>query len=260
MNKNRHPLISGNWKMNHNHFEAIRTVQRLAYNLSEGDHDAVDISVHPPYTDLRSVQTVLEADDIPIRLGAQNCHWEMNGAFTGETSSAMLAKLNVSLVILGHSERRHLFAETDAEVNMKIHAVLKQGMTPIVCVGESLEEREGGEALKTLKMQLEHSLAGVKESEVSELVVAYEPVWAIGTGKSASPEDAQEMCAEIRLEIEKKWSKQASEKIRIQYGGSVKPVNAPDLMNQKDIDGLLVGGASLDPDEFARIISYRLVS
>ena len=259
MSVERRPLISGNWKMNHNHFEAIRTIQRLAYNLSSADHDAVDVSVHPPFTDLRSIQTVLEVDDIPIALGAQHCHWEESGSFTGEVSPTMLAKLNVSLVIVGHSERRQTFGESDEDVNRKVQAVLAQGMTPIVCVGETLQEREAGSTLDRVVDQLSRSLTGVNHSQVSSLVVAYEPIWAIGTGRTATPEDAQEVCSAIRCQVGELWDTEAAGGLRIQYGGSVKPVSAPDLMRLQDVDGLLVGGASLDPDEFARIVTYRLV-
>lgn len=255
----RKPLISGNWKMNHNHFEAIQTVQKLSYALSSNDFDAVDVSVHPPFTDLRSVQTVLESDEIPIALGAQHCHWEESGAFTGEVSPLMLAKLNVSLVIVGHSERRELFSETDEAVNNKVKAVLAAGMTPIMCCGETVEERESNVATAKVEGQVLAGLSGLKSEEVSGLVVAYEPIWAIGTGRTATPEDAQEMCGLIRSTVRSKWGTEAAEQLRVQYGGSVKPVNAPDLMNQPDVDGALVGGASLDADEFARIIAYRLV-
>jgi triosephosphate isomerase len=255
----RRPLISGNWKMHHNHFEAIQAVQKLSYVLSANDHDAVDVSLHPPFTDLRSVQTVLESDEIPIALGAQHCHWEEKGAFTGEVSAGMLAKLNVSLVIVGHSERREVFGETDDDVNRKVKAVLANGMTPIMCCGETLDEREAGQAGAKVERQVLEGLAGLKADQVAGLVVAYEPIWAIGTGKTATPEDAQEMCATVRNAVRGKWGTEAADSVRIQYGGSVKPVNAPDLMRQPDIDGALVGGASLDPDEFSRIIAYRLV-
>ncbi len=254
----RKPLISGNWKMHHNHFEAIQTIQRLAYALSSSDYENVDVSVHPPFTDLRSLQTLIEADDIPISLGAQHCHWEEKGAFTGEISIEMLSKLNVSLVIVGHSERRHVFGETNEDVNRKMQAVISKEMTPILCVGETLEQRESGETANVVESQLKAGLDGVGAKNVSSIVVAYEPVWAIGTGKNATPEDAQEVCKSIRSWINENC-KTAGEEVRIQYGGSVKGINAPDLMKQSDIDGLLVGGASLDPEEFSRIIKYRLV-
>ena len=254
----RKPLISANWKMNHNHFEAIQTIQRLSYALSSSDYENVDVSVHPPFTDLRSLQTLIEADDIQISLGAQHCHWEEKGALTGEVSTEMLAKLNVSFVIVGHSERRHVFGETNEDVNRKLHAIISKEMTPILCVGETLEQRESGETANVVESQLKAGLDGVALKNVASMVIAYEPVWAIGTGKNATPEDAQEVCNSIRSWITENW-KAAGEEVRIQYGGSVKGVNAPDLMKQSDIDGLLVGGASLDPDEFSRIIKYRLV-
>ncbi len=254
----RKPLISANWKMNHNHFEAIQTIQRLSYALSSSDYENVDVSVHPPFTDLRSLQTLIEADDIPISLGAQHCHWEEKGALTGEVSTEMLAKLNVSFVLVGHSERRHVFGETNEDVNRKLHAIISKEMTPILCVGETLEQRESGETANVVESQLKAGLDGVALKNAASMVIAYEPVWAIGTGKNATPEDAQEVCNSIRSWITENW-KAAGEEVRIQYGGSVKGVNAPDLMKQSDIDGLLVGGASLDPDEFSRIIKYRLV-
>jgi len=254
----RTPLISGNWKMHHDHFEAIRTVQKLAYALSPEDFDEVDVSVHPPYTDLRSVQTVLQADDIPISLGAQNCHFEEKGAFTGEVSCAMLAKLDVSYVIVGHSERREIFGETDEIVNRKANAVLANDMTPIVCVGETLEERSAGQAESKVAGQIAGSLDGLKADVVGALVIAYEPIWAIGTGETATPDDAQQMCGHIRGLVKDTWGADAAASVRIQYGGSVKPGNASELMGQPDIDGALVGGASLDAEDFARIVNYRL--
>ena len=254
----RKPLISGNWKMHHNHFEAIQTIQRLAYALSSSDYENVEVSVHPPFTDLRSLQTVIEADEIPITLGAQHCHWEDKGAFTGEVSPEMLAKLNVSFVLVGHSERRNIFGESNEDINKKVRAVISKEMIPILCVGETSEEREQGRTIEVVETQLEEGLSDVKASDVASMVIAYEPVWAIGTGKNATPEDAQEVCKAIRKKVENDW-KAASDEVRIQYGGSVKGVNAPDLMKQIDIDGLLVGGASLDPDEFSRIIKYRLL-
>ena len=253
----RKPLISGNWKMHHNHFEAIQTIQKLAFRLRSDDYEAVDVSVHPPFTDLRSVQTVVEADKIPIALGAQNCHWEDKGAFTGEVSPAFLAKLNVSYVIVGHSERRQLFGESDEDVNRKALAVFANGMTPIVCVGETLEEREAGQAEARVRSQVEAALRGLSPERVGAMVVAYEPIWAIGTGRNATPEDAQAMCASIRGVVGGLAGGDAASTLRVQYGGSVKPANAAELMGQPDIDGALVGGASLDPDDFARIVQFR---
>ena len=244
--------------MNHNHFEAIQTIQRLAYALSSSDYEKVDVSVHPPFTDLRSVQTVIEVDELSLLLGAQHCHWEEKGAFTGEVSAGMLSKLNVKFVLAGHSERRHVFNESNENVNLKVKSILAKEMIPILCVGETLEEREAGDTLSVVETQLKKGLDGVSSKAVGEMVVAYEPVWAIGTGKNATPEDAQEVCSFIRAKVDENW-KSVGESVRIQYGGSVKGVNAPDLMLQKDVDGLLVGGAALDPDEFARIIRYHLL-
>lgn len=254
----RKPLISGNWKMNQNHFEAIQLVQKLSYALTKDDITAVDVSIHPPFTDLRSVQTVLEADKIPIALGAQNCHWEAKGAFTGEVSPAMLQKLNVSYVICGHSERRQLFGETNEDVNKKVKAILKHEMTPIMACGETLEQRESGEMEDHIVDQVLEGLAGVKKDAVGGLVIAYEPIWAIGTGMTATPDDAQQMCAFIRQTVEEKFGAAAAKAVRIQYGGSVKPGTAPELMNQPDIDGALIGGASLSAEDFAHCIQYRL--
>ena len=253
----RTPLISGNWKMHHNHFEAISTVQKLAYLLHKDDYEVVDVSVHPPFTDLRSVQTVLEADEIPIALGAQHCHWEEKGAFTGEISPAFLAKLNVTYVITGHSERRELFGETDEMVNTKAKAILKWGMTPIICCGETLEEREAGGTDQKVAGQVRAALAGLKPEQVAGLVIAYEPIWAIGTGRTASAEDAQTVCALVRATVAEVAGAEAADAVRIQYGGSVKPSNAVELMGQPDIDGALVGGASLVADDFAGIVQHH---
>jgi triosephosphate isomerase (TIM) len=256
----RKPLISGNWKMHHNHFEALQLVQKLSYLITADDHDAVEVSVHPPFTDLRTVQTyfISEKEPIPIALGAQHCHWEDKGAFTGEVSPGMLAKLDVRYVIAGHSERRELFGETDEEVNKKAHAILKAGMIPIVCCGETLEEREAGDTDTKVTGQVEAGLAGLSSEQVAGLVVAYEPIWAIGTGRTASSEDAQAVCGLVRGVVARLAGSEAAASIRIQYGGSVKPTNAAELMAQPDIDGALVGGASLEADDFARIVQYRL--
>ena len=254
----RKPLISGNWKMHHNHFEAIQTVQKLSYALDAEDYLAVDVSVHPPFTDIRSVQTVIESDKMDMALGAQNCHWEDKGAFTGEDSPPMLAKLNVKYVIVGHSERRELFGETDEDVNRKARAVLAQGMTPILCCGETLEEREAGTTESKVEGQVRAGLARITKEQVGGLVVAYEPIWAIGTGRTASAEDAQAVCAFIRGVVSSVAGADAAAAVRIQYGGSVKPNNAAELMGQPDIDGHLVGGASLAADDCSKIVRYRL--
>jgi triosephosphate isomerase (TIM) len=254
----RMPLISGNWKMHHNHFEAIQTVQKLSYLLTKEDYLTVEVSVHPPFTDLRSVQTVIESDDIPMALGAQHCHWEEKGAYTGEVSPHFLAKLNVQYVIVGHSERREIFGETDEMVAKKITAIQNLGMKPIVCVGETLEEREAGQTNDKVLGQLMSVLEGRTAEHVKEMVIAYEPIWAIGTGRTATSQDAQDVCAAIRQKIAEAVGKEAAQAVRIQYGGSVKGANAQELMAMPDIDGALVGGASLLPDDFAQIVQYRL--
>jgi triosephosphate isomerase len=253
----RKPLISGNWKMHKNHFEAIQLVQKLSYALPKDTYDDVDVSVHPPFTDLRSIQTVLDADKIPILLGAQHCHFEEQGAFTGEISPGMLEKLNVKYVIAGHSERRELFGETDELVNAKVHAIFKHGMTPIACCGETLEEREAGSTEDKVRTQVTAILHGLSPDQVARLVLAYEPIWAIGTGRTASSDDAQATCAFIRGLVGDIASAEAAAAVRIQYGGSVKPTNIAELMAQPDIDGALVGGASLEPDDFARIVRWE---
>jgi len=253
----RRPLISGNWKMNLNHFEAIQTVQKLQYLIPKDGMDEVDVSIHPPFTDIRSVQTLIESEDLDFALGAQHCHFEDTGAFTGEVSPAFLAKLNTRYVICGHSERREVFGETDEMVNQKVLAILKHQMTPIMCCGETLTERESGDTENKVLGQVEAGLAGASNEQIASLVIAYEPIWAIGTGKTATSDDAQTVCAAIRGKIATMAGDEAAERVRIQYGGSVKAGNAPELMNQPDIDGALVGGASLDPDEFARIIQFN---
>lgn len=253
----RTPIVSGNWKMNNNHFEAIQCVQKLAYLLQKDDFDAVEVTIHPPFTDLRSMQTLIDADQLRLKLGAQNCHSEDKGAFTGEVSPVFLAKLGVHYVIVGHSERRELFGETDEFIAAKVAAVLKHGMSPILCVGETLAEREAGVTLDKVKRQVGIALEKRSNEQVKNMVIAYEPIWAIGTGKNASPADAQEVIAAIRGEVASVASASAATAIRLQYGGSVKAGTIADIMRQPDIDGVLVGGASLDPTEFARIVQYR---
>ncbi len=250
----RTPLISGNWKMNLDHFEALRNLQKLAWLLPKDIYQRADVSIHPPFTDIRTLQTSIEADRMDILLGAQHCHYEVNGAFTGEVSPLFLQKLDVKLVICGHSERRDLFGETDEMVNAKVKAILKHNMTPIMCVGESLAEREAGETEAKVLGQVVNGLQGVKKAEVGSMVIAYEPIWAIGTGKTATADDAQEVCASIRAAVTASFGADAGASVRIQYGGSVKPGTTEELMAQPDIDGALVGGASLDPDDFAQIV------
>ena len=252
----RTPLISGNWKMNLNHFEAIQIVQKLHYLVPKEVFESVEVSIHPPFTDIRSVQTLIESEEFEFALGAQHCHSEASGAFTGEVSPAFLAKLNTKYVICGHSERRQIFGETDEIVNAKVKAIFAHGMTPIMCCGETLEERDAGDTEAKVLGQVEAGLAGVPNEQIATVVVAYEPIWAIGTGKTATSDDAQSVCAAIRSKLAEIANPETAEAVRIQYGGSVKAGNATELMAQPDIDGALVGGASLDPDEFARVIQF----
>jgi len=250
----RKPLISGNWKMNHTHLDAIAVVQKRAYTLVPGDYERAEVSVHPAFTALRSVQTLLEADETPIALGAQDVYPADSGAFTGEVSPVMLAKLNVRYVIVGHSERREHFAETDGFVNEKLKAVLRHAMAPILCVGETLEEREAGATEAKVIGQLGADFADLGEDQAARVVVAYEPIWAIGTGRTASAEDAEAMCKTIRAWLRDRYGGSLASSVRVQYGGSVTPANIAELMAQPDIDGALVGGASLDADRFAAIV------
>jgi len=251
----RKDLIAGNWKMNATHLEAIQMVQKLSYRLDPGDYERVDVVVCPPFTALRSVQTVIESDHLLIGLGAQNVDSHESGAFTGEVAPGMLAKLSVRYVIVGHSERRQMFGETDDVVNAKAKAVLSHGMVPIVCVGETEEEREAGSAFDRVGGQVRGSLDGIPSGEVAGMVVAYEPIWANGTGRPASAEDAGEMCGFVREQV-RQLAGDAADEVRVLYGGSVNPGNVAGLMAKRDIDGGLVGGASLDPDTFASVIRY----
>jgi triosephosphate isomerase len=250
----RKPLISGNWKMHHTHLDAIAVVQKLAYTLLPADYDRADVSVHPAFTALRSVQTLLDADDIPIALGAQDVHPADSGAFTGEVSPVMLSKLNVRYVVVGHSERREHFGETDEMVNQKLLAVLRHKMRPILCVGETLDEREAGSTEAKVLGQLGADFEGVPAEAAPQVVVAYEPIWAIGTGRTASPEDAQAVCRAIRTWLGERYGAGVADRMLVQYGGSVTPANIAELIAQADIDGALVGGASLDPERFAEIV------
>ncbi len=251
----RKNLIAGNWKMNATHLEAIQMVQKLSYRLDPGDYQRVDVVVCPPFTSLRSVQTVIETDHMQIRLGAQNVFWEDKGAYTGEVSPEMLAKLSVTYVIVGHSERREIFGETNEDVNRKVKAVLAAGMTPILCVGETEEERESGVTEQKVGGQVRAGLDGLTSEQIAGLVVAYEPIWAIGTGRTASDDEAGAMATFVRATIAE-VAGDASESTRILYGGSMNPGNVAGLMAKHDIDGGLVGGASLDPDTFASVIRY----
>ncbi|MBI4934074.1 MAG: triose-phosphate isomerase [Actinobacteria bacterium] len=249
----RKPLISGNWKMNLNHFEAIQVTQKLAYLVGKDELEHADVSLHPPFTDIRSVQTVIDSDKLGYALGAQHCHWEDKGAFTGEVSPVFLAKLGVQYVICGHSERRELFGETDEMVAKKVAAIQQHGMTPIMCVGETLAEREAGDTEAKVLGQVRAGLAGRTSEQVGRMVIAYEPIWAIGTGRTATAEDAQQLCAAIRSCVAELSGAEAADTLRVQYGGSVKAGTIAELIAQPDVDGALVGGASLDADEFARI-------
>lgn len=251
----RKNLIAGNWKMNKSHLEAIQMVQKLSYRLDVNDYDRVDVVVCPPFTSLRSVQTVIETDHLSIRLGAQNVEWHDDGAFTGEIAPSMLKKLSVSYVIVGHSERRQLFGETDEVVNLKAKAVAAVGMTPIVAIGETETERDADRAEDVVARQLAGSLNGIQEDSLRSIVVAYEPIWAIGTGRTATADDAGTMCTFVRNQL-REIAGEAAEDVRILYGGSVNPGNIAGLMAKRDIDGGLVGGASLDPDTFASLIRY----
>jgi triosephosphate isomerase (TIM) len=254
----RIPLMAGNWKMNLNHQEAVVLVQKLAWTLSDKKHDygRVEVVVVPPFTDLRSVQTLVDGDRLEIRYGAQDVSTQDSGAYTGEISASMLAKLGCSYVVVGHSERREHHAESDATVNAKAKRTLEAEMTPIVCVGEGLEVRRAGRHVEHTLEQLDGSLAGLDDAQVAGLVVAYEPVWAIGTGEVATPDDAQEVCSAIRARVAEAWSPEAAASVRVLYGGSVKAANVAGIMEKADVDGCLVGGASLQVDEFGGICRY----
>jgi triosephosphate isomerase len=251
-------MMAGNWKMNLNHFEAIALVQKLAYALNDQDFAAVDVVVLPPFTDIRSVQTLIDGDKYDLLYGAQDISSHDSGAFTGDISGPMLAKLGCSYAVVGHSERRQYHGETDEVVNAKAKAAIRNGIIPIVCVGEHLEIRQGGNAVSHVLEQLAGSLAGLTAEHVASLVIAYEPVWAIGTGEVATPEDAQEVCGAIRGQVAEVWGKQPAAEVRVLYGGSVKSSNVVGIMAHPDVDGALVGGASIDPDDFVGIIRYRL--
>lgn len=249
----RKPLIAGNWKMNLTHLEAIALVQKIAFSLPEKYFSKVDVSVLPPFTDIRSVQSLISGDKLLITHGAQDVSPHDSGAYTGDVSGAMLAKLGCSHVTVGHSERREHHGEDDAVVNKKVRAALKNELTPILCVGEDLEVRENGGHLEHTTGQLIAALKGLKAEQVREVVVAYEPIWAIGTGRVATPADAEEVCAALRSALAEKYGSELAEEIRVLYGGSVKSGNIAELVGCENIDGALVGGASLDGDEFSKL-------
>jgi triosephosphate isomerase (TIM) len=254
----RTPLMAGNWKMNLNHLEAIALVQKLAFSLNDEDFDAVDVAVLPPFTAIRSVQTLVDGDRLRITHGAQDLSAHESGAYTGEVSGAMLAKLGCTYVAVGHSERRLHHGEDDALVNAKVTQALRHELVPILCIGEEQDVREAGGHVAHTLAQLDGSLDGLTAEQAGSVVFAYEPVWAIGTGLTATPEDAQEMCAAIRARLAELYSGELADRARILYGGSVKPDNTAGIMTGPDVDGALVGGASLDAEGFAAICRYRL--
>ncbi|WIM98227.1 triose-phosphate isomerase [Actinoplanes oblitus] len=252
----RKPIIAGNWKMNLNHYEANLLVQKLAASLNAEQLEAVETVVLPPFTDLRTVQTAIEGDKLNIGYGAQDISQHASGAYTGEIAGSMLAKLGCTYVVIGHSERREYHNESDALVNAKIKAAFTAGLTPIFCVGEGLEIREAGNQVEHVLAQVDGGLEDLKTEQVKQIVIAYEPVWAIGTGKTATPEDAQEVCGAIRARLVEKYGAEVAEAVRIQYGGSVKANNIAQIMAQPDVDGALVGGAALDAEGFAAIVRF----
>ncbi|MFG2709742.1 triose-phosphate isomerase [Streptomyces goshikiensis] len=253
----RTPLMAGNWKMNLNHLEAIAHVQKLSFALADKDYDAVEVAVLPPFVDLRSVQTLVDGDKLKIKYGAQDLSAHDSGAYTGEISGAMLAKLGCSYVAVGHSERRQYHGESDELCNAKVKAAYKHGITPILCVGEGLDVRKAGEQVPYTLAQVDGGLKDIPADQVESIVIAYEPVWAIGTGEVATPEDAQEVCGAIRGRLAELYSQELADKVRIQYGGSVKSGNIAAIMAQPDVDGALIGGAALDVDEFVKIVRFR---
>ena len=253
----RTPLMAGNWKMNLNHIEAIHLVQKLAFALTKEELGEVEVAVLPPFTDIRSVQTLVDADKLAIRYGAQDLSEHDAGAYTGEVSGSMLAKLGCTYAVVGHSERRQYHDETDEVCRAKVAAAYRHGLTPILCVGEGLDVRQAGEHVPHTLAQLDGALEGLAADKARTLVVAYEPVWAIGTGEVATPDDAQEVCAAIRTRLAERYSGDLADGVRVLYGGSVKASNVAAIMAQPDVDGALVGGAALDPDEFVAIVRFR---
>lgn len=255
----RKPLIAGNWKMNMDHIQGITLVQKLAWTLKDNQHeyDRAEVAVFPPFTDIRGVQTLTLGDKLDVVYGAQDLSAQDSGAYTGEISGQFLAKLGCTYVLVGHSERREYHHENDAIVAAKLAAAYRHGLTPILCVGEGLEMRQAGEHVEFTLAQLGDSLEGISAEQAATLVVAYEPVWAIGTGEVAGPQDAQEMCAAIREALAARFGSEVAESIRLLYGGSVKAANAAAIMRERDVDGVLVGGASLDAQEFANIVRFE---
>ena len=253
----RTPLMAGNWKMNLNHLEALALVQKLAFSLTDEDYDAVEVAVLPPFTDIRSVQTLVDGDKYRIVYGAQDVSPHASGAHTGDIAASMLAKLGCTYVVIGHSERRADHGEDDQLVNAKVKAALAEKLVPILCVGEPLQVRQEGGHVGHCLDQLAADLQGVSAEQARTIVIAYEPVWAIGTGEVATPEDAQEVCAAIRTRLAELYSGDLADGVRTLYGGSVKAANVVGIMGQTDVDGALVGGASTDAEEFVGIVRYR---
>lgn len=255
----RTPLIAGNWKMNMDHVQGITLLQKLAWTLSDAKHDysRVEVAVFPPFTDLRGVQTLVQGDQLKIVYGGQDLSDQDFGAYTGDISGAFLAKLGCRYVLVGHSERRSIHGESDELLNRKLKAAYKHNLTPILCVGEGLEIRQAGTHVTHTLEQVRADVAGLSEEQAAELVIAYEPVWAIGTGEVAGPQDAQEMCAAIRAELAELFDQAIADKIRLLYGGSVKANNVAAILRERDVDGVLVGGASLEPAEFANIVRFE---
>ena len=253
----RKPLVAGNWKMHNNHLEALALTQQLAFRLKDKDFAAADIAVLPPFTALRSVQTLVQGDKLKLQYGAQDVSPHPDGAYTGDVSGRMLAKLGCRYVLAGHSERRQYHHESDELINAKARAVFANEMIPILCVGEPLAVREAAKQVPHCTTQVEAGLDGLTGEQVGAMVIAYEPVWAIGTGQVATPEDAQEVCEAIRERVSARHGREVAAGVRILYGGSVNPDNMPAIMAQSDIDGALVGGASLDYEGFVRICRYQ---
>ncbi|MDX3230982.1 triose-phosphate isomerase [Streptomyces sp. ME19-01-6] len=253
----RTPLMAGNWKMNLNHLEAIAHVQKITFSLTDKDYEDVEVAVLPPFTDLRTLQTLVEHDKLKIKYGAQDISAHDSGAYTGEISGAMLAKLRCSYVAVGHSERRQYHGETDELCNAKVKAAFRYDIVPILCVGESLDVRKAGNQVAHTLGQVDGGLKDIPTEQAERIVIAYEPVWAIGTGEVATPEDAQEVCGAIRGRLAELYGQDVADKVRIQYGGSVKSGNVAAIMAQPDVDGALIGGACLDAEDFVKIVRFR---
>ncbi len=255
----RKPLIAGNWKMNMDHVQGITLLQKLAWTLSDARHDfdRVEVAVFPPFTDLRGVQTLVQGDRLDLVYGGQDLSAQDSGAYTGDISGAFLHKLGCSYVLVGHSERRDIHQESDELLNAKVKAAFRHGVTPVLCAGEGLDIRQAGTHVAHTLAQVRAGVAGLSAAEAAALVIAYEPVWAIGTGEVAGPEDAQEMCAAIRTELVELFDADTAARTRLLYGGSVKANNVGAIMSERDVDGVLVGGASLDAGEFASIARFE---